>query len=55
MVHDELVFEKPKSWEKEQAIEFMSVAEREDKRIPGFSCPVKMYWGDNWAQLERIK
>lgn len=54
-VHDELVFEKPRSWSKEECIDFMSVAEEPDYRIPGFICPVKMYWGENWAQMERIK
>jgi hypothetical protein len=54
-VHDELVFEKPKLWTKEECIDFMSISEKEDRRIPGFICPVKMYWGDNWAQMERIK
>jgi hypothetical protein len=54
-VHDELVFEKPRSWSKEECIDFMSVAEEEDYRIKGFICPVKMYWGENWAQMERIK
>lgn len=54
-VHDELVFEKPRSWSKDECIEFMSIAEEEDYRIPGFICPVKMYLGENWAQMERIK
>ena len=54
-VHDELVFEKPKTWSDEEAISFLSVMEKEDKRIPGFICPVKMYRGENWAQIKRIK
>ena len=54
-VHDELVFEKPKGWSDEECISFLSIMEQEDKRIPGFICPVKMYRGDNWAQIRRIK
>lgn len=54
-VHDELVFEKPKTWSDEEAISFLSIMEQEDKRIPGFICPVKMYRGENWAQIKRIK
>lgn len=55
MVHDELNFEKPRDWSTAQCIEFMSVSEEVDYRIPNFVCPVKMYRGENWAVMERIK
>lgn len=54
-VHDELVFEKPKIWTDEECVNFLSIMEREDERIKGFYCPCKMYRGENWAEIKRIK
>ena len=54
-VHDELVFEKPKTWSDEECINFLSIMEREDVRLKGFYCPCKMYRGENWAEIKRIK
>lgn len=54
-IHDELDFEKPRSWSNEECIKFMSIAEEIDFRLPNFYCPIKMYRGENLAQMERIK
>lgn len=53
-VHDELVFEKPRDWSNDNIKEFLKISEEEDYRLPGFYCPVKMYRGENWAQMEKI-
>jgi hypothetical protein len=53
-VHDELVFEKPRSISDKELLEFFSIFSQESKYMPGFVGPVKVSRGENWLDQKEI-
>jgi DNA polymerase I-like protein with 3'-5' exonuclease and polymerase domains len=50
-VHDELVFERPRGYSKQQHIAFLRLMTEETWRLPGFRAPIDMKIGENWKDL----
>jgi len=54
MVHDEIVVEVPKEWKDKRCYDLMQMMAEPDKRLDGFSCPIKVEVGDNWLDCREI-
>lgn len=55
-IHDELVFECPKSWTDDEVRDFLRPMGEEHWRLPGFSSPYKGFRGSVWLkdELKRV-
>jgi DNA polymerase I-like protein with 3'-5' exonuclease and polymerase domains len=54
-IHDELLFEAPKSWDDLTILKFCDILTKESQRLPGFSCPWSVKVGNSWGDLREIK
>lgn len=49
-IHDELVFEIPRTWGNGTAKEFINLMGQENSNLPGFVCPHKDLRGESWLE-----
>ena len=50
IVHDEGIYEVPKSWSNKKALEFMALMGEDTKILPGFKCAAKIARAPNWGE-----
>ena len=55
MIHDELIFNRPKGDTMRQHHDFMQVMAEPSKLFEGFSAPIKAKIGERWGSMEDIQ
>ena len=54
MVHDELIFNRPKGDTPKQHWEFMQTMGEESKLFEGFKAPIEVKVGERWGEMTEV-